>query len=154
MQLKIFMLKNKTIIDEYNIHQHIECLYNEKWKRISEFPNYLISNYGRCYSLCHNKLLKPQLNEYKANTPYYGYRLSNSIKTCWMKVHRLVATYFVANPFDKPEVYHINNKHWDNRASNLIWATAEERDEMYRMMREAKKLHKLYKANASTNDLI
>ena len=80
MQLKFFMQKNTTIIDEYYIHQHIECLYNEKWKRISEFPNYLISNYGRCYSLCHNKFLKPQPNEYKANTPYYGYRLSNSIK--------------------------------------------------------------------------
>lgn len=139
---KIIMAKCK-IIDEYNIHQYVDCLYNEQWRRIKEFPNYLISNYGRCYSLNQYRLLKPQTNEYKTNTPYYGYRLTNSIKTCWKKVHRLVAEAFIDNPKNKPEVHHINDKPWDNRADNLIWLYEEEHDEIHRMMREAEKYNKM-----------
>lgn len=146
------MSKSKIIIDEYNIHQHIDCLYNEQWKRISEFPNYLISNYGRCYSLNQHRLLKPQPNEYKANIPYYGYRLTNSIKICWMKAHRLVATQFIDNPLNKPEVHHINDLFWDNRADNLTWVTESEHDEIHRMMREAKKLHSNNVTETEVND--
>lgn len=136
------IMNTKNIIDEFNINKYIECLYNEEWRRIKEFPNYLISNYGRCYSLNQYRLLKPQTNEYKTNTPYYGYRLTNSIKTCWKKTHRLVAEAFIDNPKNKPEVHHINDNPWDNRADNLQWVTEDEHDEIHRMIREAEKLYK------------
>jgi len=38
----------------------------------------------------------------------------------------LVATAFVPNPYNKPQVHHIDHDPWNNKASNLMWVTAEE----------------------------
>ncbi|AET72921.1 hypothetical protein PGAG_00031 [Phaeocystis globosa virus 12T] len=47
-------------------------------------------------------------------------------KTKKFLVSRLVATAFVPNPHNLPEVHHINKDPTDNRASNLMWVTAME----------------------------
>ena len=41
-------------------------------------------------------------------------------------VHRLVATAFVENPNDRPEIDHINTNWEDNRAENLRWVNRYE----------------------------
>ena len=97
----------------------------EQWKQIvmndMEF-DYLISSYGRVYSLKTQKILANRYDKQgyirvvlrKDGNPYY------------FLVHRLVAFHFIPNDDEtKVEVNHIDENPSNNHVENLEWCTSK-----------------------------
>lgn len=97
--------------------------------KIKGFDNYEIFEDGRVWSNITNKFLR--VSEDKDG--YLQVKIYKNKKQYTRKVHRLVAEHFIPNPENKSTVHHINHKIYDNRVSNLRWAThAEQQDKITR----------------------
>ena len=94
----------------------------EIWKDIEGYEGlYKISNYGEVWSVRKQILLK------KCNSSrYYKVTLAKNKKHKNFNIHRLVATHFIDNPFEKPCVNHIDENKTNNHYSNLEWCTYKE----------------------------
>lgn len=99
----------------------------EIWKDIEGFNGkYQISNYGnvRSFSKWKNgELLKAGLTK----TGYYYVNLvkGGRKEIVNARVHRLVAIAFIDNPYNLPEVNHIDGNKRNNYVGNLEWVSRE-----------------------------
>lgn len=95
----------------------------EIWKDIEGWETlYAISNLGNVLSKRRNKKLKPV----PEGGGYLQVYLCNNGKYQRCVVHRLVATHFISNPDNKPEVNHIDANKSNNKVENLEWVTPSE----------------------------
>jgi hypothetical protein len=94
----------------------------ETFKIIKDFENYSVSNLGNIINNKTNRILKPSIDAYG----YYIVSLRSDKNTYTKKIHKLIAEYFIANPYNKSCVDHINNNKLDNNVNNLRWATIQE----------------------------
>lgn len=97
-----------------------EDLKGEHWNIVPGYnDNYLISTFGRTYSIKSGKILKPLLQK-------NGYLIVNLWKDGKQKhrlIHLLVAEAFVPNPENKPEINHYDGIKFNCYFENLIRAT-------------------------------
>lgn len=108
----------------------------EMWKDIEGYEDlYQISSYGRIKSKdriiqCSNnrnrrkygQILKPFISR----SGYYAITLWNNKKFKLNYIHRLVASAFLENTYNKEQVNHIDGNKFNNRIDNLEWATRSE----------------------------
>ena len=94
-----------------------------KWKKIywlnGEETKYSIANIGLVRNDERNRLLKNRIRD----DGYISVVLTNHGKQREFLLHRLVATAFIPNPENKPEVNHINGVKSCNYDYNLEWVT-------------------------------
>jgi len=94
----------------------------EEWRNIEGFPDYTVSNLGRVCSVRrgHPIILKGR----NSGAGYLQVILHNGDKQAHSKIiHRLVASAFIPNPENKPQVNHISGVKEDNNVNNLEWCT-------------------------------
>lgn len=90
---------------------------NEIYKEIESAPGWFISNMGQ---------IKNKNGEVKLPRPHPKGYLQVSLSGKNYLLHRLVATYFLDNPENKPQVDHIDGDKTNNKAENLRWVTSHE----------------------------
>ncbi len=109
---------------------------NERWLPVEGFSLYAVSDLGRVQSVGRQVLNKGSGHSYwvtgrvlSQRNDADGYRLVdlyNGREKVTLKVHRLVAAAFVANPNALPEVNHKDFVRGNNVFTNLQWSTHQD----------------------------
>ncbi|MEG9208263.1 NUMOD4 domain-containing protein [Lactococcus garvieae] len=98
---------------------------NEEWRDIVGYENiYQVSNLGRVRSLHYGRIRI--LAQAENIDGYLVVNLCVNMNKKSLRVHRLVASAFITNPQNKPQVNHIDENKKNNQIKNLEWTTEKE----------------------------
>jgi len=102
-------------------------MQERQWKKIVDFPNYSVSNFGEVRNDKKNTYMGYSFDA----KGYYRVALSKNNKRYAKRVHRLVAQAFLPNPENKEQVNHLDGNKLNNNVCNLEWCTNQENQDHY-----------------------
>ena len=88
-------------------------------KTIKDYPGYYASTDGKIYSDKSGELI--ELKQYPKTYGYLYVVLRQNNKRKYLRVHRVIASTFLDNPNNLPEVNHKDEDKTNNRVNNLEW---------------------------------
>lgn len=95
----------------------------ETWKAVKDYEElYEVSTFGNVRNKVTGKIKNPSDNGHG----YKSVSFWRNNKGKLFYLHRLVATAFIDNPDNKPEVHHIDSDRSNNKLDNLQWVTSKE----------------------------
>lgn len=98
----------------------------ERFKQVNGYEDYLISDYGRVFSLKYGKPKELSAKGKFNKDRYLQVCLSNDNKKKYMQIHRLVAMHFCDGYFNGAVVNHKDCNIHNNYYLNLEWVTQKE----------------------------
>lgn len=99
---------------------------NAKWRKISDFPKYKISESGNVINASNDYPIKKTFT-----SGYHMVTLSGKNSEKRLYVHRLVAKTYIPNPKNLRIVDHIDNNKLNNHVSNLRWVSSSDNAKHY-----------------------
>ena len=94
----------------------------EIWKPIIGYEPYVVSSYGQVKNNRTGKILKQKIDKYG----YLSITIYNTNKEKKSyTIHRLVASAFIQNPNNLPQVNHKDEDKKNNRVDNLEWCDSK-----------------------------
>lgn len=99
-------------------------LYRD-YRRVEDYPKYIVSNYGEVYSLWFDKIkkMKTLINR---DGYMYIFMSNNNIKSKHKTIHSIVGNAFIGKRINDLTFDHIDRNKKNNRADNLRLATRSE----------------------------
>lgn len=102
----------------------------EVWKEITGYEGYYrVSNFGRIESLNYEgRGIRRILKTHHSSQEYDKVALRNwsTGKQTTITVHRIVATHFIPNPENLPQINHKDGDKYNNHVDNLEWCSPSE----------------------------
>jgi hypothetical protein len=94
----------------------------EEFRIIKDFENYSVRTLGNVKNNKTGRILKPGIG----NHGYYQVNLCKDGNMYNKKIHKLIAEYFIVNPYKKNCIDHIDNNRLNNNVNNLRWVSSQE----------------------------
>lgn len=96
-------------------------MVEEIWRPVVGYENYEVSSLGRVRNFKTEQIRTLE----KTRNGYLRVTLKINCIQYHKLVHRLVAEAFIPNPYNLPQINHINENKLDNRVENLEWCNAK-----------------------------
>lgn len=138
----LFKDKNRLNTHYSNLYWSMFCEEPDPdFHALPGFEKYKFNKVGVCksYQGKYPKIIRPGRDD---NGYYFYYVINDKGKPKIMRRNRIIATIFIPNPDNKPQVDHLNRKRHDDRVENLSWATSSENNKNRDLKAIAEKLYK------------
>ena len=94
----------------------------EQFKLISNYDNYMVSNFGSVWNSKTNEILKMHMNKHNY---IFVYLYNNQSKRTIKFIHHLVLQEFINISDHKPFIHHIDGNFMNNHLTNLQFTDVE-----------------------------
>lgn len=124
------------VLEKYQRILNLPLEDSEDWRVVKDFPNYIITNFGRIFNTKTGRELHPTKRIHETKYKYVTYRITfrDGKRHKQYDVHRLVAAYFIPftgfNPdgtqlIGRPQINHKDANTANNHYTNLEYCDAQ-----------------------------